>query len=216
VSEAAILLQELLPIGAPLPGGLRYAIARALHEVDVPPFDSLGDFSNALARFERGDRRAAVRRLWRRAEAVHALPSREGGRPDRRAWRDVATVRRHLRESDRRLYEDLVARQKRPGRTTRFAFGVAAGAALVTTAWFAQTALWPATPAAPQSFGSTVRHDIVLRAPAAATAEQKRSVKSARPRRTTVGSRPGPRPRHVWRVWPGIRIVDDFGRRIYF
>ena len=67
VFEIAILLQTLLPAGARhVPGGLRYAIARGLLEVDVPPFDSIGEFSRALERFERGDRRAAVRGALRR------------------------------------------------------------------------------------------------------------------------------------------------------
>src|SRR6185295_18990297 len=67
VFEIAALLQTLLPAGAGLvPGGLRYAVARGLLEVDVPPFDSIGEFSRALERFERGDRRAAVRGALRR------------------------------------------------------------------------------------------------------------------------------------------------------
>src|SRR6184192_2397220 len=53
VSEIAILLQELLPPGKTrVPGGLRYALGRALLEVDAPPFDSIEDFSRALARYE--------------------------------------------------------------------------------------------------------------------------------------------------------------------
>src|SRR5437773_5302905 len=67
VFEIAVLLQTLLPARTGhIPGGLRYAIARGLLEVDVPPFDSIGEFSRALERFERGDRRAAVRAALRR------------------------------------------------------------------------------------------------------------------------------------------------------
>jgi hypothetical protein len=45
VSEIAIFLEDLLPPGSPrVPGGLRYTMARALLNVDVPPFDSLADF----------------------------------------------------------------------------------------------------------------------------------------------------------------------------
>lgn len=68
VSEIAIVLDALAPAGTPnAPGGLRYAIARALLEVDAPPFDSLADFSTTLCRFEQGDRVLVVRLLARRA-----------------------------------------------------------------------------------------------------------------------------------------------------
>jgi WD40 repeat protein/dipeptidyl peptidase IV (DPP IV)-like protein len=74
--EMAILLQTLLPperLG--VPGGLRYAIARALHEVEARPFDSVEDLSVALQRFEKGDRRAVVAQLVRRAvPAVEFVP----------------------------------------------------------------------------------------------------------------------------------------------
>jgi hypothetical protein len=77
VLEAAIFLQALLPSGsARVPGGLRYATARALLEVEVPPFESLEEFSRAIARFEDGDRHAVVARLVARAErsAVSIVP----------------------------------------------------------------------------------------------------------------------------------------------
>src|SRR5215472_5749039 len=45
VTEIAILLQAILARTPHVPGGLRYAIARALHDVDAPPFDSTADFS---------------------------------------------------------------------------------------------------------------------------------------------------------------------------
>jgi hypothetical protein len=53
-----------------MPGGLRYAIARALLDVDAPPFDSLADFSATLGRFEQGDRRLVLRLLAHRAGLV--------------------------------------------------------------------------------------------------------------------------------------------------
>jgi hypothetical protein len=68
VYEMAIFLQTLLPperVG--VPGGLRYAIARGLHEVDARPFDSIDELASALQRFEKGDRRIAVAQLVRRA-----------------------------------------------------------------------------------------------------------------------------------------------------
>jgi WD40-like Beta Propeller Repeat len=74
VFEIAVLLQTLLPAGAGhVPGGLRYAIARGLLEVDVPPFDSIREFSRALERFERGDRRAAVRGALRRVVVAPSI-----------------------------------------------------------------------------------------------------------------------------------------------
>src|SRR5262245_60164003 len=63
VSELAIFLQHLLPREAGVSGSVRYALARALHEVDAPPFDSLDDFMATIARYERGDSRAIVRSL---------------------------------------------------------------------------------------------------------------------------------------------------------
>jgi hypothetical protein len=71
VSEIAILLDALVPAGTPhMPGGLRYAIARALLDVDAPPFDSIADFSATLGRFEQGDRTLVVRLLARRVGLV--------------------------------------------------------------------------------------------------------------------------------------------------
>ena len=74
MSEIGRLLEDLLPRGrgGPVPGGLRYAIARALLEVDAAPFDSLAALSTALARFETGDRREVVRALYTRAAAAVA------------------------------------------------------------------------------------------------------------------------------------------------
>ena len=68
LAEVALFLHTMLGSGAKVPGALRYTVARALREVDAPPFDSLADFSRTLARFEPGDRRAAVRELLERDE----------------------------------------------------------------------------------------------------------------------------------------------------
>src|SRR5688572_27043688 len=72
VSEIGRLLESMLPKGhgQSVPGGLRYAVARALLEVDAPPFDSLQALSSSLARFETGDRPQVVRALVARAEAT--------------------------------------------------------------------------------------------------------------------------------------------------
>ena len=67
LSEVGIFLHSLLPAGSPtVPGSLRYTIACALLTVDMPPFDSLTDFSRDLSRHERGDRADAVRRVLAR------------------------------------------------------------------------------------------------------------------------------------------------------
>src|SRR6185295_11519105 len=76
VSEVAIFLQQLLPAGTPrVPGALRYMIARALHDVDAPPFDSIDEFSAGLARFERGDRAEVIRAMVARVGAVAVAPA---------------------------------------------------------------------------------------------------------------------------------------------
>jgi hypothetical protein len=70
VSEIAILLEAMLPLGTRVPGGLRYTIARAFLNVDVRPFDSVQEFSRALARFEHDDRDAVLRTLFERWQTV--------------------------------------------------------------------------------------------------------------------------------------------------
>jgi hypothetical protein len=105
VSEVGVFLDSLLPEGSPrVPGGLRDTIARALLNVDVPPFGSLEELSRDLARHERGDRAAAVRRALaqygalRRAAVLSQI--------DRRRHHASATdLRRALREADMRLFE---------------------------------------------------------------------------------------------------------------
>jgi hypothetical protein len=118
VSEIAILLDAMLPAGTRLPGALRYTIARALLNVDAPPFDSIEELSSALARFERNARDVVIRDLMARARAITngmaaavipfkpAAPSvrvkteRRRGIPS-----DVATeLRRELRRADLERY----------------------------------------------------------------------------------------------------------------
>jgi hypothetical protein len=70
VSEVAILLDAMLPAGTRLPGALRYTMARALLNVDAPPFDSVEELSSALSRFERNPRDIVVRDLMARARAI--------------------------------------------------------------------------------------------------------------------------------------------------
>lgn len=105
VSEIGIFLDSLLPEGSPrVPGGVRYTIARALLNVDVPPFGSLDELSRDLARHELGDRDAAVRRVLARSGAVST--SAAISRVDRRRHHaSVTDLRRALREADARLFE---------------------------------------------------------------------------------------------------------------
>ncbi len=95
VVELAILLQDLLARSPHVPGGLRYTIARALHEVDAPPFDSLDDFAVALARYAPRRSDDALRRLVAR-------------RDRRRSSRSEAELRLQLRDADRRFFESQI------------------------------------------------------------------------------------------------------------
>ena len=68
VASVADLLFVLLPAGTPnVPAPLRYAIARGREAVEAPPFGSLGEFSSALERFEKGARRDVLRGILQRA-----------------------------------------------------------------------------------------------------------------------------------------------------
>ena len=141
VSEVAILLQQLLPAGAPrVPGALRYMVARALHDVDAPPFDSIDDFSAGLARFERGDRSAVVRAMLARANLATSNRPRPVVREDRRQRMPTASdFRRELRAADARIYAQQVALRAAGSalpaperrRIPTLAAGVAAGLSLI-------------------------------------------------------------------------------------
>jgi hypothetical protein len=105
VSEIGIFLDSLLPEGSPrVPGGLRYTIARALLNIDVPPFGSLDELSRDMARHELGDRAAAVQRALARYGAVSttALVSHVDRR---RHHASVIDLRRALKEAYARLVE---------------------------------------------------------------------------------------------------------------
>jgi hypothetical protein len=67
VASVADLLLTLLPAGTlNVPAPLRYTIARGLEAVEAPRFNSLDEFSTALARFERGASRDVLRGLVQR------------------------------------------------------------------------------------------------------------------------------------------------------
>lgn len=108
VADAAALLQSLMPVGpSQVPAALRYAVARALQEVDAPPFESLDAFSSALARHERADRAEILRELVQRASR-HAM-SAPLFVERRRTAAPVAELRRQLRDADARLYDQQLA-----------------------------------------------------------------------------------------------------------
>jgi hypothetical protein len=106
VFDVAIFLDALLPPSPRAPGGLRYAIARAMLAVDVTPFDSMEEFSQTLAKYEIGRREDVVRRLLQRTSSllVESLPTRER----RQSRASVAELRRELREADLRLYQQQI------------------------------------------------------------------------------------------------------------
>jgi WD40 repeat protein len=86
VAGIADLLRALLPPSTPnVPAPLRYAIARGLEAVEAPPFGSLHEFSNALARFEKGASRDVLRGVLQRG----ARPSRPIAAPIALAPRPV-------------------------------------------------------------------------------------------------------------------------------
>jgi hypothetical protein len=107
VSEIAILLKAMLPPQTRVHGALRYTIARALLDVDVPPFDSLADLSETLARYERGSRDAIIAHVMQRYALRRALLPLSAA--DRRRHPRTAELRRALREADARLYLQKVA-----------------------------------------------------------------------------------------------------------
>jgi len=167
VSEVAIFLEDLLPPGSPrVPGGLRYTMARSLLNVDVPPFDSIDDFSRDLARHERGNRATLVRRALARAGGlVDLAPVPIVDR--RRSPTSATTLRRELRDADVQLYQrrdmvnaepaaiDMVAAPppSQRGRTlTATAACVAAGLVLIGAGELMHKARTP--PAAQTTIGS--------------------------------------------------------------
>jgi Tol biopolymer transport system component len=93
VSRAAQLLDALLPPfdaarEFKVPGALRLVVARALGTLDVPPYQSLEQFAEALERFGDPDPAARIRQLvarWAAAagEAVVVAPEPSAGREQR-------------------------------------------------------------------------------------------------------------------------------------
>jgi hypothetical protein len=115
ISEIGALLEELLPRGRAkrVPGALRYSIARALQQVDAPPFASLGELSSALARHEHGERSDVLRQLY--ARGVTGIKEAAALATDRRrSGPSVTDLRRQLREADQALFLRAAAPRPRP------------------------------------------------------------------------------------------------------
>jgi Tol biopolymer transport system component len=110
VERAGRLLDAMLPgFDAPsehrVPGALRLVVARALRSLDLPPFGSLEEFSNAIARFGCDDPSVTVRSLcdrWTAAvgtanattDAAPAAASEPDGTFDDLTISDVRRARR--------------------------------------------------------------------------------------------------------------------------
>jgi WD40 repeat protein len=92
VASIAGLLLTLLPAGTrDVPAPLRYAIARGLEAVEAPPFRSLREFSDALARFEKGASRDVLRGVLQRS-----------ARPSRPIMAPIAVAPRRMTPPERR------------------------------------------------------------------------------------------------------------------
>jgi len=116
VTEVGLVMQSLLRHSPSLPGGLRYTVSRAIHEVEAPPFESAEDLSRALERFEAGDRREQVASLYQRASAASDPNAGVVSSPPPESWtsdyperrtrqQSAASLRRQLRDADQRFYE---------------------------------------------------------------------------------------------------------------
>jgi hypothetical protein len=198
VSEMAILLQAMLRAeSVRVPGGLRYAMARALLDVDVPPFDSLDDFSETLARYERGPRRQIVRRLLQRLDSRRAVAPVSIA--DRRRHPHATPLRRALREADARLYLQKVATDgiavtivphpAPPPRRRAAAACVAAGLLLIVVGesidgWHRSTTATVAAPAA-----SLIARDVPLSPNERRTANLEPRARNPEPRTPNSESR---------------------------
>jgi hypothetical protein len=101
VLEIGILLDSLLSrdTSIKVAGALRYTIARALLDVNAPPFDSIADLAAAFERHEPGDCQRIVADLYTRATA-NVMRVRTAGHERRRSSPSVAELRRQLRQAD--------------------------------------------------------------------------------------------------------------------
>jgi len=222
VAEIAILLQSLLPEGgATASGSLRYAIARALHEVDAPPFDSLEALSAALSRHERGDRDRVIQQLFARAAGRDSA----GGRVhERRRTGRAAEYRRHLREADERLYRqklelEAVSPSAAPPEPRRRRVTTAVVAALLgLLAVGAVETLRVDEPAAvaapaPASPAWTRTDPAIINDHKAAEPSRIAVRRAQRPVRTAPPAPPRNRHKIAAVLFGHFRVVDDFQKR---
>jgi len=204
VTEVGLLMQSLLRSSPSLPGGLRYTVSRAIHEVEAPPFESVEDLSKALERFESGDRREQIASLYQRAKAASepkaglvtsaAPESDASGSPERRVrQQSAASLRRQLRDADQRFYEAQLhasqahgpAEKGRPRRVP-IAACMIAGVALVAAGEFVHVGqparvIDASQPLPPPSVIATTAPADALSEPAAAAVPVDTSEKSPRP-----------------------------------
>jgi hypothetical protein len=221
-AEIAILLQSFLPDGAPnVSGSLRYTIARALHDVDAPPFDSLDALSAALARHERGDRDRIVRALYARAAGAEHFEVKH----ERRRGRTPSDCRRHLREADERLYQQKLVienaaavRAAAPQRRVAPIVIAAAAAVLVIGGAEALRVTPSSAVATPPDAGPPASAQIPERSieDRSAPTRPPAAMRTAHPSGRT--SKPQPQQRAAHRgiadvFLRKVRIVDDFPKR---
>lgn len=117
IERAARLLESLLPgFDAPpalrVPGALRLVVARGLGTLDLPPFETLDAFAEALDRFAEDDSRSVVRELvsaWRLATDDAPV---EGPRPGEETL-TISDIRRARRATHLSL-SDIAERSRIP------------------------------------------------------------------------------------------------------
>jgi Tol biopolymer transport system component len=145
--EIGILLDALVPRGSKtsVPGRLRYTIARALLESDGPPFETIGQLSDVLARYEQRDRLQIIRELFARATtgAARPMPLELSTERRRTPISSVDTWRSHIANAPRGL--SAVSPADNGGRTgsPSFARGVVAAAAVAAAGLLALRADLP-------------------------------------------------------------------------
>lgn len=211
VTEVGLVMQSLLRNSPSLPGGLRYTVSRAIHEVEAPPFESVEDLSKALERFEAGDRREQIASLYQRAGAqseskanLVSSTASEAGTPDyperRTRQQSAASLRRQLREADQRFYEaQLHASQAHgpaeKGRSRRvpIAACMVAGVALVAAGEMAHVgqparAMDAGQPIPPPSVVATTASPDTLSEPVVATVPVNASEQSPGPAASRKGT----------------------------